>query len=43
MRKAAEFLASKDIIVQRNLNPERYRIQDTIARKEIMKVIMRAS
>ena len=39
MRKSAEFLASRNIIERRNLMPHAYRLDDTITRKETMKII----
>ena len=38
-RKAAEFLASRQIIERRNLAPDMYRLDDTITRKEMMKIV----
>jgi len=40
-RAWAEFLASKWIIEKRNLDPRLYNLEDTITRKEIMKIIIR--
>ncbi len=42
-RKAAEFLAYRDIIQVRSFNPAEYKLEKNISRKEVMKVIMNTS
>lgn len=42
-RKSAEFLASKKIIENNSLQASKYRLDDTVTRKEIMKVIANTS
>lgn len=42
-RRAAEFLASKKYINSQSLRPNAYHIQDSISRKEFIKIIMKAS
>jgi hypothetical protein len=42
-RKAAEFIATKWIIEKNNLQPNLYRLDEKISRKEVMKIIMQAS
>lgn len=38
-RRAAEFIASRSIIERRNLAPDLYRLDDTISRREMMKIV----
>lgn len=42
-RKAAEYLWSKKIIESQSLSPDKYRLDDRVSRKEVMKIIMGAS
>jgi len=42
-RKSAEFLAANSIIESWSLNPEKYKLDSNISRKEVMKVIINAA
>lgn len=43
LRYAAEFLASKNIIERQSLSPKNYNLENTITRKEVMKIITNIS